>query len=137
MNYTHTERSWVVTEAALEVRGSDLDPERISEHLGLDPTGSRRPGPDRWDPEADEAGLWLLKVSAQATPLAEQLDELLGTVEPRAVGLQELRQEGYDVLLRLFGFVGTGSFFELSPVALGRLTALGVPLRLAVSTSER
>ncbi|WP_165956143.1 DUF4279 domain-containing protein [Streptomyces hainanensis] len=137
MNYTHTEHPWVQTDATLVISKSDLVPEAVTERLGLEPTGTRLPGPSRWDPDGDPSGLWLLERAERELGHAGQVDAILDAITPSAEVLRELMDEGYDVGITTFGYVGTGAVLELSPAATTRLASLGIPLKLIVSTSNR
>ncbi|MDT0346683.1 DUF4279 domain-containing protein [Streptomyces litchfieldiae] len=136
-SYEMTERSWVDTDATLVVRKDDLDPEAVSTRLALAPTATRLPGPDRWNPAGDPAGLWLLRCADRALGLPEQLDRVVDAVFDRAEVLRELAAEGYDVTLSVFGRVGPGAMLELPPETALRIASLGIPLELRVSNNER
>jgi hypothetical protein len=119
------------------VRRHDLDPAAVTDRLALTPTATRTPGPDRWNPAGDPAGLWLLRCAEPALSLPEQLDRIVDSVEEKADTLRELIDEGYDVTLTAFGLVGDGSVLELMPQTALRVASLGIPLDLRVSNNER
>ncbi|WP_326598224.1 DUF4279 domain-containing protein [Streptomyces sp. NBC_01803] len=135
--YTLAKNAWVGTNAALVVRKDDLEPQAVTERLGVTPTGTRMPGPDRWRPGGDEAGLWLFECHETRKSLPEQVDEVLDAFTAKADELRALVDEGYNVTLTLFGFVGDGSVVELSSEATARIASLGIPLEVGISTSER
>ncbi|WP_059010478.1 DUF4279 domain-containing protein [Streptomyces specialis] len=135
--YTRAENAWVGTSAALVVRKDDLEPRTVTERLGLAPTRTRLPGPDRWRPGGDEAGLWLFECHETRKSLPEQVNEVLDVFTAKAGELRSLIDEGYDATLALFGFVGDGSVVELSSETIARIVSLGIPLEVGVSTSER
>ncbi|MDT0309573.1 DUF4279 domain-containing protein [Streptomyces sp. DSM 44917] len=112
-------------------------PERVTERLGMEPTGVREPGPDRWRPGGDEDGWWIFQRHEMRRSLPEQVEDVLDAVGGRCGELRSLVAEGYEVTFEIFGFVGDGSVVELPAEAVARIAALGVRLEVRVSTSER
>lgn len=138
MDYTQTEYPWTAATATLRVRKDDLDPDAVTSRLGLRPTGSRVPGPDRWDPEGDEAGLWLLDVGSwPKQSLAEQLEKLSAIAEAHTDEFRALIAEGCEVTVIAFGFTGGIAHLEISPECVRRFGAVGIPLHLDPSTNTR
>lgn len=135
LKYSHL--PWVLSDVELVVSKDDLNPQEVTERLGLTPTGTRLPGPSRWEPPGEEAGLWLFGCADRDLSLAEQLNRVLDAVEPRVESLQGLLSDGFDVTLKLVGNVGRGAMTKLPEHAVARVAALGIPLDVSVSSSAR
>ncbi|MET9993020.1 DUF4279 domain-containing protein [Streptomyces mutabilis] len=67
----------------------------------------------------------------------EQLLKLLEQIEPYSAEISTLVAQGYEVSIRVTGFVGNGSSFSLTPDVIARVAALNVPLTAHPSTSDR
>jgi hypothetical protein len=130
-------RNWGNTSAELVIRRDDLDPATVTTRLALEPTSSRLPGPDRWRPGGDSSGVWSFECHDAVLSLPEQMELVLDVAEPRIDELVSLRDEGFDVALTVFGFIGNGAVLELSSAIVQRLAAVGLPLELAVNTNAR
>ncbi|WP_432038590.1 DUF4279 domain-containing protein [Streptomyces cucumeris] len=136
--YTQSKGPWVLTDVSLIMEGPELEPEFVTSLLKIQPTGKRRPGPDRWRPDGDENGLWILRCNEHLSrDLLEQMKWVLSRIEPRAAELRNLMTSGYETRLRVYGFVGSGSTFQLPVDLISRIALLGVPLEVVTNTNER
>ncbi|GGQ07557.1 hypothetical protein GCM10010279_13710 [Streptomyces mutabilis] len=66
-----------------------------------------------------------------------QLLKLLEQIEPYSAEISTLVAQGYEVSIRVTGFVGNGSSFSLTPDVITRVAALDVPLTAHPTTSNR
>ncbi|MEV8036593.1 DUF4279 domain-containing protein [Streptomyces sp. NPDC086182] len=138
MEYTHSEGPWVETAVRLVVRKPDLDADFVSRAIPLPPTSVRHPGSDHRNPPTSEDGLWVLQVHDRMPGgISDQLRTLLETLEPHSSALTRLADQGYDVHVALSGFVGRGATFVLPPELVRRAAALGVPVTVTTSVSDR
>ncbi|WP_392964205.1 DUF4279 domain-containing protein [Streptomyces sp. LN245] len=139
IEYAHSEGPWAETAVTLVVRKQDLDADLVTRTVSLPPTSVRRPGSDHRDrvsPPQD--GLWAFQVHDRMPGgLSDQLRTLMDLVEPRSSSLAELTSQGYDIHLDLFGFVGRGATFVLAPDVVRTAAALGVPVTVTTSVSDR
>lgn len=129
--------SGVAVKAAFRVMGPDLEPEVVSQLLGLEPTEAHRRG----DPRVGKSGrrysdfaegLWGWRPDlAESEPLAEHLRALLDVMEPKAVRLQRLKEMGLrlDLFVGVFGSAGNFALI-LEQELLSRLGRLGADLVL-------
>lgn len=126
-----------MTNTTLCVYSDTLDPEQISDHLGLIPTNSYRRG----DPITTArrrygnhpSGGWLLssRDHVVAEDLTAHLDWLLARLEPAAPRIGALQAEGYDVAIIIaLSAEPLGGGPTLSSEMLERLARLGVPVDL-------
>jgi hypothetical protein len=133
------QESGVGVKAAFRVMGPDLDPAAVSQLLDLEPTEAHRRG----DPRVGKSGrrysdfsegLWGWRPDlAESEPLAEHLRALLDVLEPKAMGLQQLKEIGLrlDLFVGVFGSEGNFALI-LEQELLSRLGRLGVDLVLDV-----
>ncbi|MFI8965550.1 DUF4279 domain-containing protein [Streptomyces sp. NPDC053493] len=129
---------WTLTSVALVVRGPELDPEALTARLGLEPTGTRPPGPSRWGRPGDVDGEWRLQCDERtARAFAAQLDTVLAAAEPHRESWRALTAEGLSVSLVVRGYVDNDAQLALSVAQMRRVADLGLPLTLTPSTSER
>ncbi|MFF8601536.1 DUF4279 domain-containing protein [Streptomyces sp. NPDC015232] len=129
---------WALTSVALVARGPELDPEALSARIALRPTATRPPGPSRWGRPDDVDGEWRLQCDERTTrEFPAQLDTVLAAAEPYAEEWRALRAGGVDVRLVVRGYVDNDAQLVLTAGQTRRLAALGLPLTLTPSTSER
>ncbi|UUN27462.1 DUF4279 domain-containing protein [Streptomyces sp. FIT100] len=120
------------------IKKSDLDPEAITQRLGIEPSATRAPGPDRWGPPGDTDGQWRLQCDERTTRIfSEQLDVILKAAEGCAQILAMLRSEGFEVTLVVRGYADNDSQLSIPAAGMARISRLGVPLTLRPSLSER
>ncbi|MGC4984895.1 DUF4279 domain-containing protein [Streptomyces sp. DT193] len=139
IEYAYEEGPWAETAVTLVVRKQDLDADLVTRTLSLPPTSVRRPGSDHRDRVSPpRSGLWALQVHDRLPGgLSDQLRTLMDLVEPRSSSLAQLTSQGYDIHLDLFGFVGRGATFVLAPEVVRTTAALGVPVTVTTSVSDR
>ncbi len=130
--------------ATLIVTGTDLDPDAVSELLGLAPTQTWRKGeykrferPDgtvRQFGSIHEWGGWKcsLWIDHQDAPLCEQINSAVDTLASRATALAELRADGNDVELNCSDSSSGSSHLPLSRHLLKQLVDLSVDLDVTV-----
>lgn len=130
--------SWTLTDVTLVVRKSDLDPDAVTERLGLQPSSVRMPGIDRWDPKGETDGQWRYQCDERTTRVfSEQLDVVLRASERCARVLAALGAEGCNVALSIGGFADNDSQLSLSVHEMARISRLGIPLILIPNLNER
>ncbi|MFE3142251.1 DUF4279 domain-containing protein [Streptomyces scopuliridis] len=130
--------SWVLTTVALIVKKSDLDPNSVTEKLGLQPSAVRMPGIDRWNPEGDAAGQWRLQCDEHTTrAFPEQLDIILRAAEGCADTLAALRAEGCEVTIVVRGFADNDSQVSFSAGEMARVSRLNIPLKIIPNLNAR
>ncbi|MEW2081615.1 DUF4279 domain-containing protein [Streptomyces sp. NPDC005283] len=130
--------SWVLTDVALIIKKSDLDPDVITARLGLKPSAVRLPGPDRWNPRGDTDGQWRLQCDERTTRIfSEQLDSILRAAEGCHRILASMRAEGFDVMLAIGGYADNDSQLSFSASEITRISRLGLPLTLIPNLNER
>ena len=128
--------------AALRVTGSDLDPEIVSNMLGLRADQGHRRG----DPNIGKSGriyshfaegLWLKKSAvSRSRPLEDHLDDLASKLIDRQGVFEELEKRGWqaDIFIGVLG-IGGNSVFRISPQTQKRLAVLGLELTFDVYSS--
>ncbi|WP_374213935.1 DUF4279 domain-containing protein [Streptomyces sp. A3M-1-3] len=129
---------WKLTDVSLVVKGRDLDPDRISERLGLMPTSVRPPGPSRWEPAGETDGRWRLQCDEHTSrSFADQLDNLLGVVEEKQDRLAALAGDGFEVFISVHGFATNDSNLLFTHGQLLRMSRLHIPLTLIPNLNDR
>jgi hypothetical protein len=127
--------------ATFSVFSTSLTHQEISDRLGLQPTRTHTKGQPRGarrrDGSIDPSNVWkdsawqLTSPLARDRILAEHINWLLDTIEPKAEAIKALRAE--CSLIRLFcGFASHGGQggFSLDTDTLGRISKLGLNLDL-------
>ncbi|WP_431047639.1 DUF4279 domain-containing protein [Streptomyces sp. P1-3] len=123
---------------SLVVESPNLDPDVVTERLAIEPTSKRMPGPSKWRSPEDVNGLWLLECDERTSrKLDEQVERILSAITAKGAELRALQADGCEVYLDVFGFVGNGATFQLPAEVVARMAEIGIPLRVAASTSER
>jgi hypothetical protein len=131
-------RHWVLTDVSLVVKGADLRPAEITSFLGIEPTGVREPGPDRWGRPDETDGEWGINCNSNVSrDFHEQLDTVLATAESKRAELVHLAERGYEVIVDVYGFAGNDCSLALRPEELRRIALLGFPLQVAANMNER
>jgi hypothetical protein len=120
------------TSAAFRIIHPALDPDAISQQLGLRSSWAWRKGQPRGRHNIpSRSGIWGLDTAGVLTSrdLRRHLDWLLDQLEPKAEVLQELRGQGYamDVFCLWCRLGGTGGPMR-SPRNMTRLAALNVTI---------
>ncbi|MER6468079.1 DUF4279 domain-containing protein [Streptomyces collinus] len=129
---------WVLTDVSLVVKGADLRPAEITSFLGVEPTGVREPGPSRWSRPDEVDGEWGINCNSNVSrDFHEQLDTILSTAESKRAELVRLAEQGYEVIVGIYGFAGNDCSLTLHPEELRRIALLGFPLRVAANMNER
>ncbi|ELP70003.1 hypothetical protein ACKI1I_17940 [Streptomyces turgidiscabies] len=139
MEFDYQEGPWVETDVSLVIQKPDLDGDFVSRSIPVPPT-SLRSSPTAGDQRngGAENGLWILTIHKRLPGgVGDQLVALLDEIEPHRSGIRLLVSQGYEISIRIFGFVGRGSTFALSPGLVGRVAGLGIPLAIAPHTSDR
>ncbi|MFD4786642.1 DUF4279 domain-containing protein [Streptomyces sp. NPDC058459] len=131
-------RYWLSTAVSFVVSGHDLQPEEVTALLGIEPTGTRSPGPSRWSRPGDTDGLWGIRCDSNLThDFREQLAHVLSIMESKKDELTRLVGRGYDVTVDFYGFAGNDCVLTLRPDEVERIAALGFPLKVAANMNER
>ncbi|MDJ0341186.1 DUF4279 domain-containing protein [Streptomyces sp. H10-C2] len=131
-------QAWALTDVALVVKKSDLDPDSVTRILGLDPSGTCQPGVNRWNPGGETDGEWRFQIDERTSRVfSEQLDIILTVAEGKREEISSLAVAGCDVHLAVYGYAGHGSTLALSDGELGRLSALNIPLEITPNINER
>ena len=139
----------------LRVRGEDLDPEEVSEWLGLDAHSSTRQGDPLHLDEGDAhranggdtqmrlslvrtLGTWQHFLPAQCAgwTFEEQLEAWLELLEPREGGLELVRERGWRCVLAATVHTATFASLGVAAETVGRLGALGMELDISVLVEE-
>jgi hypothetical protein len=126
--------------AERELWSAAIDPNEISERLGLVPTKTWRRGDvvrEGQKPQADHH--WVLKMAPRRSwDFNEPIEELLATVTPCAEELRELvRRDGVTAQLCLVGSLFDSSpGFNLSNDTLATLADLGVSVDMDLYVME-
>jgi hypothetical protein len=126
----------------LYLKGHDLDPQKITEAIGLEPTFAHRRGEKKATSAGSEfvtkIGLWGLVIEEEPAEMADVVEKLIETLRPHARSLQELPQvqEAYiDIFVATDTNVAGESSCEMSLTAdqIGTLSKFELPIRLTVS----
>ncbi|MCX2928617.1 DUF4279 domain-containing protein, partial [Streptomyces sp. NEAU-W12] len=135
---TISTRSWDSLAATLLITGEDLTPGDVTRALGISPSLYREPTADsRFRPGE---GIWAIQVTAGPHQgLEEALNELADLISGVLEGVRELDESGLTVQVDLSGRVDGRTRIPLSPHALSRVAALGLPLSFTTGAvpSER
>ncbi|MFJ2557707.1 MULTISPECIES: DUF4279 domain-containing protein [unclassified Streptomyces] len=130
--------SWILTAVTLVVKKDDLDPDSVTERLGLIPSDVRLPGVDRWNPAGDTDGQWRLQCDERTSRiLSEQLDVILRAAEGCTRVLEMLRAEGCETTIVISGFAGNGSQIIFSGDEMARIYRLQTPVKIIPNINER
>ncbi|HEX6903867.1 MAG TPA: DUF4279 domain-containing protein [Thermoanaerobaculia bacterium] len=121
---------------SFRVMGTDLDPDLVSQILGMEPSQSHKKG----DPNIGKSGrrysdfsegLWALSLqSKEANNLEERLSTIVELLRDREKELKSLRELGYrmDIFVGVFG-ESTGNLgFSIDSNLLSALGKLGLTL---------
>jgi Domain of unknown function (DUF4279) len=126
---------------ALYVRGDALDPELVTQLLGVEPTKMQKKGQEFVTPSgrefATKIGLWSLVIQSESTSLDEHLTMLLSALAGRK-GIDSIPgvEDAYvDVFVALASDKDGDANCALSvgPAALEGLATLGLPLRISMT----
>jgi len=126
---------------SLRIESPDLEVAQVTSELGLQPTQTRAKGDRRSENTVWEKALWEFEVfpddRAEWESLEAGLVELVRMLRPHLRLLQKYK-ESYELYLwcGVFGS-GLGSGPRLSGEVLGKLSALGAPLLLAIYPATR
>jgi hypothetical protein len=120
---------------SLGIYGEPLEPERITELLGLTPTRWGRKGEIRISPRAKvpprKNSFWLLSSPlADSEPLDAHLSWLMDKLEPKRQALEELAKEYKVQFVCGFSSENGQGGCTFDPRLLNRLSSLGLPLVL-------
>jgi Domain of unknown function (DUF4279) len=115
--------------------GKDLDPEEISQLLGMSPDVAHKRGDPNWGKQGRRysdfsEGLWSLKSALSRDQLpAEHIKDITDKLAGREEVLEILRQRGYriDIFIGIFGADGN-SGFDLPANISGVVGRLGINL---------
>ena len=143
-----SEADYVIS-VALYLHGFDLNPDAVSEALGIRPDrswhrGERQHGKKTGRVYVRKAGLWVLeaKVNPESSNVADYLDALLSRIDFDAEALAQLGglEEAYvDIFVATTSdeeFGGAQCELGFSPTQIERLARLGVPVNLTVDVSR-
>jgi hypothetical protein len=132
MNSSTREEDFKSFHACLRIFGDALNPEEVGERLGLAASMSHAKGsPNSRAPLLWKESLWCLKSPLSSEcDMADQLEWLLDTLEPKASLLEELSKHyKMDFFCGFASSNGQGGF-RLDPLILARLAMLNIPLVL-------
>ncbi|WP_267242797.1 DUF4279 domain-containing protein [Streptomyces sp. PR69] len=130
--------SWTLTTVSIEVETGDVDPEVVTQRLGLTPTGVWRPDAGIQSIKSEIGAYWLLECDDRTTRVfSEQLDEILKAAERVSSKLSELQDEGFAVALVIRGYADHDSQLLISASNMMRISRLGIPLVMQPSLSDR
>ncbi|MFI2187595.1 DUF4279 domain-containing protein [Streptomyces sioyaensis] len=133
-----TSHPWVLTDVSLIIKKVDLDPEAVSQRLGITPTGVYRPDQGSQERNRGREGIWRLQCDERTTrDFSEQLNTVLSATEEKRAEIRDLIAEGHEIHLSVYGFAGTGSVLPFSVRDLERISRLNLPLELAPNTNAR
>lgn len=140
-----TERDYTF-EVAVYLRGDALDPNHVSELLGVAPSKAQYKGETRQTSTnqnfVTKIGLWALVAQSKSSDLFELIDELTSKIKKSGVSLLEIDgvQEAYaDVFIAMDADEdGEGTCeFQLTPENLKALDCLGIPTRFTVAVVKK
>jgi hypothetical protein len=129
-----------MTTASIYIYGSDLQPNIISELLGIQPTGWQIKGGRRFTDRSGQhkpaqIGIWQLKSEKATSPLSEQVEELLTKIGKRTVVLHKIQgveTAELNILVTDDSDTRMSDEIALSRIHLERLSALGLSLSLTL-----
>jgi hypothetical protein len=122
--------------------GANLDPDLVSEELGINPTLSRRKGDRRSSANGREIltkmGVWELGSSSQSPSISEHLDQVLSaTSNPKTAftRVSDIEDAFFDIFVAAVadGRGGGTCEFEMSAAQIESLGKLGLPVRFTVA----
>ncbi|MFD9630656.1 DUF4279 domain-containing protein [Streptomyces violascens] len=135
---THLTWPWVMTEAALVIKGADMDPAVVTQELALNPTSTRAPGYDRWDTSGSTDGRWRLEFDNDySRDFSLQMDALLSVAEEKRAQIANLVAQGYEAILSVYGFAGHDGSLPFTAQQMARAASIGIPLVLTPNLNER
>lgn len=122
---------WSSVNTSLAITKEGLDPEFVSKTLGFpEPTSNGaviNSGPNWWAYTYDESF---------TGGLEEQVHSLTSQIAPRLDRVAILSKTSHAVQVAIAGTVETGSRLFVSPIALGQLASLGVPISFTSLTAQ-
>ena len=131
-------------QVTLYLRGEDLEPEQVSQLLGLEPTKSQRKGEERFTSTnrkvTAKVGLWALEAESKSNDLSVLVNELASKIDDRAAvllpsipGMQEMFLDVFIAIDADREDGGGTCEFQLSAEDLHSLKRVGVATRFTVA----
>jgi hypothetical protein len=121
---------------SLILRGEALDPEKITEMLGINPTKSAKHGDKRGRSNKWPHGIWILESSEQIESVdpIKHIIWLLDKLEPSKTNLIEIsRDQTIDAEISCFWIMpNTHEVLTIAPELLSRISALNVRFELSI-----
>ena len=132
----HTTRTFV----SLIVRGKDLNPQMVTDSIGIFPSRFFKRGDIRKDSKKWPHGYWELESTGfvQSSDLALHLEWMAAKLEPSKTALRMLlNNEDLNTELSCFWILPTGNDnLSLSPELLNRIASLGLKLSFDIYCAD-
>jgi hypothetical protein len=118
---------------SLRIRGDSLDPDFLTQQLGVAPTSSAQPGDD-----GTRGGAWTYELEAYPdTDLGDALDQLLALFPQDATLWEELASSYTVDILCVVSLEGASQRTSLAAEAVQRLARLGLGIHLDFLDTSR
>ncbi|MGI4791449.1 MAG: DUF4279 domain-containing protein [Janthinobacterium lividum] len=141
-----SEKNKTTASAMLMILGCELDPDKVTEALGLIPSQAWRKGENKKYTRADntialfdsihEWGGWKLWASEELKqlPLESQLNHWLQVLMERAAEIKKLKEQGNEIIVSCF--LATKSYLVYLPSEIqAQFVDLGIDLEISISGS--
>lgn len=141
MTKSITESDLVQPSAALYLTGKDLEPQKITEKLGVKPLKSYKKGDKRQNGEKDWShGLWMISSSENVSSLElmTHIKWLLDQLEPAKMELIDLlKDELIDAVIScVWVMPSSHEVLIMTPELLRQISLLNIRFKLAIVSSD-
>ncbi len=130
--FNFSERQWNSIEVSLTLSHSDLDPDSVSDLLGLTPTRSARPGTAIMSSD----GIWAIDFHGQ-DPQDNPLEMAVSSIRDHLPKIKQLISFGVSAQLSIYGHVQDGSTLHLSTNEISSLAEMSIPIVFVPNANER
>lgn len=130
--FDYSEEPWYGIEISLTLTHADLDPDRITDMLGMKPSGYATPG----SALGTSDGIWSIDFRGNS----DQGDELiaaLAKIEEHVPTISQLMSFGVKAYISIFGIVRDGSTLAISSQSLEKIAAIAIPVVLIPNANDR
>ncbi|MFD4407175.1 DUF4279 domain-containing protein [Nocardia sp. NPDC058499] len=130
--FDYSEKPWYLDEISLTLTHPDLDPDRITDLIGVPPSRFARPGTAIQTTE----GVWTVDFRCRAE-LDDELIDILKKIQEYSPRIDQLISFGVKAQISIYGVVRDGSTLRFSNQSLEKLAAIKIPVVLILNANDR
>ncbi len=130
--FNYSEQQWNSIEVSLTLSHINLDPDSVSDLLGLTPSRSARPGTAIMSAD----GIWSLDFRGQA-PHDNPVAMAVSAIHDHLPKIKQLISFGVSAQLSIYGHVHDGSTLRLSTKEIASLADMSIPIVFVPNANER